>query len=238
MSFITLPRLYRYLNRVILHLEFGLNLLKQIQAVARTIRIHRMRSLTCSPKTLLIAFSAASFSQLQADPDLIFTGEFSKGEGQIQLTEDLNFNITSNGFVSIFAFDDIVDFDGSFTFGGPLDLSLLLNSNPVSSELVDLFDNLNNTVGDLNSSDAYLPFRSFGEIEVTAGSVLTWEAGTWNNLGGAGFNPQYDNLGRFNGNIILTDFSGSKLAEAQVIPEPSALGLLLIGSLTLVRRRR
>lgn len=192
-----------------------------------------------SSKTAVAGLALAGTSLAHAD--FIFSGDFTRGEGQIELTGDLNFNVVDGGFLTYFIFDDIVTFDGNFTQqSGAANLSLLLNTNPQPTGAVDLIDNLNNIVGSLDSSDGGFRLQFADEFFVVPGDVVTLEAGTWSNLGDTDFNPQYNSVGTFAGTVQLATGAGDILAEHQCtpIPEPSALALLALGLLATNRRRR
>lgn len=196
-----------------------------------------MKSSRLSTRALLVTLAIAATGVSPAN--FIFSGDFTKGEGQIELASDLNFNVVTNGFVGIVALDDIVTFDGSFNQqANALPISLLLNSNPISNGPLDFTDNLNQIVGDLDSSDGTFQLDFVDEFEVLIGDIVTLQAGTWSNLGGPDFNPDYNTIGTHNGKVLLTEFNGLTLAEIQGVPEPTTLGLLAISLLSLARRRR
>lgn len=186
-----------------------------------------------------LALAGTSLSQAQ----FIFSGDFTTGNGQLELASDLNFNIMSTGFVSIIAFDDIVSsFDGDFTRQlAAIDFDLTLNEVELLIEPLSLLDNLNTVVGGLGPNDGFAQLGFSDEFEVVPGDTLTILAGTWINLGATGFNPDYNNVGTHTGGILLTESNGNEIQttlEFTSTPEPTSLSLLALGLLTLARRRR
>lgn len=174
-----------------------------------------------------------------AHGDLIFSGNFGAGTGQMEVTNDIVFNMTASTEVFAFVLDEIVIDDGDPADAlAQQELSVISDGNSETVEF-SLWDNLGFDAADLTANDGTIRPTSLDSV---AGTELVLSAGVYTfdvALGGS-FNPAYSSL-VFQGNMFVADGSGNRISNivsAQSVPEPTTtIAFLALGAMSIRRRR-
>ncbi len=197
------------------------------------------------PAVLLLVASLSS----QSFGQVIVSGDFSAGTGQVQISQDITFTITSTDTFTdlVIAFDELVGTsDGSQDNTYLTNSGILMSINGASNTTLtgtslEFFDNLNGSSGDLTAADSYIYIANTSFNVMTGDSVVV-RAQTFSQTGTvAGFNPNV--AGTFTGDVFLAEalFSSRISSNGVAVPEPSTYtaiaGLAVLG-LAVWRRRR
>ena len=155
--------------------------------------------------------------------------------GSFQITDDVLFTINVGGNAQAFVMDEWVVSDGNQSEStiAP-DLAVSINGGAPVTRSGFLSDNVTGFVGALTPNDGYL-FANTG-FSLSPGNTLLLKAGLYSLAATGSFNPQTTQT--FTGNMFVADFHGIRMSPNVQVPEPTALGLLGLGSLALLRRRR
>ena len=147
--------------------------------------------------------------------------------GSVTFTQDITFTITTAGNAGAFILDDWVTNDG--TNSASVFSGLAISQNGGASFMLhgSLRDNLGANVASLTVDDGY--FNVTNSFGVAVNDTITVLAGTYT-LGAAdGFNPQATQT--FTGNMFITDTGANRISEVVLVPEPTTLGLLIVGGM-------
>ncbi|MDV6031738.1 MAG: hypothetical protein F9B45_16930 [Phycisphaera sp. RhM] len=175
---------------------------------------------------------------------IIISGDVNAGTGVLTISDDITFDITSDGIAQILNFDEWGDpQDGTQDFLGSFagTISFQVNGSDVDRPLDFILDNLTSTLNQLTPNDAYIGW--FPSLAVSTGDVVTIESGSWAIPTATDWNPA--TTGSFNGNVFLTDNNGNQVSSAvsiSAVPEPNSamfFGCVALGiSLGRHRKRR
>lgn len=193
---------------------------------------------------LLASLALLALSLSRVNAAVIVTLATPSTVGSIEITQDINFTITTAGSVRGFVFDEWVTSDGlqnGIAFGfTPNALSYSINAGATSTTTISaLQDNAGSSTFALTPNDGYL---FFNPLSVAVNDIFTVKAGTYTlavNSTPSGFNPQANQT--FAGNTFMIDGVGGRMSadtSAGAVPEASRALLLLGGFGALVFRRR
>jgi hypothetical protein len=195
-----------------------------------------MRIASVLPALLFLcaSFAAPCFG------DIIISGDVNTGTGVLTISDDITFDITSDGIAQILNFDEWGDpQDGTqdflSSFAGTI--SFQVNGSDVDRPLDLILDNLTSTLNQLTPNDAYIGW--FPSLAVSTGDVVTIKSGSWAIPTATDWNPA--TTGSFQGNVFLTDNNGNQVSSAvniSAVPEPNSAILLGCGALGISFGRR
>lgn len=191
--------------------------------------------------TLPLLALAVSFLALPSQAAIVLSGNFQTGTPTptLEITEDIEFEITNSSIVAFLIFDQwtISDGVGVAVQDNPTQsVFYSLNGNPDASDVIgNLTDNFTSTAGAVTPGDGLLRFNS--GIAVTSGDTLTIRAGTYTFESNADFNPLLNDY-TFTGDVFLINSSATQISNIVSVPEPSSVGLLAVGMAALLVRRR
>jgi hypothetical protein len=167
--------------------------------------------------------------------------------GSLQITEDINFQITTTGFFQAIILDEwVVSNFSTHTIGGspyftPDSIEYEINGSLQTVGIQGILDNWAGFISDATPNDGSLIFDHV--IEVTVGQVLTIKAGNYTfgpglDMVESGFNPQGNQT--FSGNVFLVDGSLNRVSDtvALAVPELSQTLLLGFGGIVMMLCRR
>lgn len=200
---------------------------------------------TLLPTSFLTGLALLTLTAAPAFAAISVTLPTATVPGSMVITQDIDFTITAAGSVAILCFDEWVTSDGSNSGIVSTSLSPLiysLNSGSLSSAPVSfIIDNFDSSAGALTANDGYL-FLKPG-IAVGVGNLFSVKAATYALPAGSmqpGYNPQTQQT--FTGEAFLTASNGVRLSAntpvGAAVPEPGSMGLLALGGLASLARRR
>jgi len=155
--------------------------------------------------------------------------------GSVEITQDINFTITTSTVAMILVLDEWVTSDGGMdaTNISP-DLAFSINGGPTITRESLFYDNFNGVTGTITANDGLFLWTSF--ISLDAGDTLTVKSGTYTLQAAGFFNPQVTQT--FTGNVFLTDSNGFIMSNVVAIPEPSSTFLMGVGACLIAMLRR
>lgn len=167
---------------------------------------------------------------------VVFSGDFQNGTGQIAITQDIVMEITQSANAAFLVFQDLVTLHplttSSVVNGG---LLVSINNQPDFGILDSFYQNqMSLVLGDIAAGSGFVSFTP--SVAMNAGDKITVRAATYTNLGNANFQAEYNSLGAWSGEVFLTNASGTTISA--IVPEPSVVGLSILGGLFALRRRR
>jgi hypothetical protein len=194
----------------------------------------------------LICLTILLLSANTSEGALLFSGDFTSAEGQVEITAPISFTITGDGEVREVVLDEIVPTDlvaATMALGS---VNYSINGSG-SSSAADFRDNGDTIEGDVSLDDGLFIFRSY--IPVSNGDVFVIEAQTFSGIGTPSISPEYNTTPpdkfSFDGDIFLVDADRNRISTianaASEVPEPGSgllLGLFIGGAFRSHRRRR
>ncbi|TWU44673.1 hypothetical protein Poly51_59420 [Rubripirellula tenax] len=178
-----------------------------------------------------------------AKGDLIFSGDFQNGTGNLVITNSITFTLTgdsdSNGFFEI-VFDQIVTPDSARDIAfSDTNFAFSRNGNPVTSTDSRFYDNQTSTINDITVGDGFLLSKL--DSGLVTGESLTLLAGNYTFGAATGFNPQYNGLTFTGDAFIVRDRDGRRISSIEnvsAVPEPGSFTLVGLAIVGFVARRR
>jgi hypothetical protein len=167
------------------------------------------------------------------------TGDVNSGTGVVTISDEITFDITSDGNAQVLVFDEWGDpQDGTqdtlFPIGATL--TFQVNGVDIDLQLTTVVDNLTGSFNQITPNDAFFSWST--ALPVQSGDVVTIKPGSWALPAATDWNPATS--GFFQGNVFLTSSIGIQLSSSvNVVPEPnSALLSCCLGFYLLRSRRR
>ena len=185
--------------------------------------------------SLLMFFVASLFSQ-DLFGDIIISGDFETGNGQVAITNDISFEVTLAGAPRRILLDEFLTFDGSIQ--GPSSnagVTYAINGVNQNTIFFQLFDGGVN-VNDSTENDLHLSFFGPNVPTLSVGDTFTIRAATLTGFSAA---PGFNSTGGTAEGIFLTTADATRISPIiNSVPEPSSSLLFLFSSLAFFRRRR
>ncbi len=183
---------------------------------------------------VFLSLSAAASAQI------IVSGTINQvaGQGTLNITSPITFEVTSTGLLYGIVFDNWVTSDGTTTTVA-LDSGLSYRINGGSVQTLagtnTFYDN-GNSNGDLTVNDGFIVFAT---TSVTAGDTFSLLSGSYITTGNGSFNTQA--IQTFTGDLFLLSNNNTALSgHVSAVPEPSTYaalaGLAALGLTMAVRR--
>ncbi len=188
-------------------------------------------------KTTLAAITLAALSVTASHGVVTITGDPASGTGELEITEDITFTISTTGEFWLLVFDEWVTSDGHLTQSSQTPVTLAYSLNGVDSTTSDIqfADNLNLSANDVSANDGYLGTYT-DPVAVNSGDIFVIKAGKWAMNEDVQLNPGI--IGTFTGSVFLADDDGIRISNILTVPEPSSALLLGLGVFRLSLRRR
>lgn len=191
----------------------------------------------------LLATAALLAAAPMGNAAIVLSGDFINGTATtntptLTITEDIVFTMIASGSSNALVFDEWTDNDGifgSFNARNPVNQLLSVEKNGILDmrNFAGIFNN--SPHGEITKNDGLLAIATFSFVE---NDTITIKAGSFKFNSSTGFNPLLNGT-TFSGNVYLaTGSNGTRLSNIVTVPEPSALLLCGLGSLSLLRRRR